>query len=67
MPRRPKKEPIDVNEIFEYLRNEEDMDSDEEDELQAMFLTEKALDDVRKEERKHVFMGKANAKNARRK
>lgn len=59
MPRKPK---IRDSDIFEYLREEEGMDTDEEDDLRAEMIVKEAEDSVKAEERKNVFMGKARAK-----
>lgn len=62
MPRKPK---IPVEEIFEYLRKEENITEDEEDEILANMIVEEAEEKEREQERKNVFMGKARAKYRR--
>jgi hypothetical protein len=63
MPRKPK---LKMSDIFETLRKEEGMTTDEEDDLEAEMIVKQADSDVKAEERKNVFMGKARSKFSKR-
>ena len=58
---------INMEDIFKYMRKHDNLTEEEEDDLMAEFIAEYAKKDIQVEERRHVFMGKARAKKAKRK